>query len=355
MINDNYYFLIYYSIVTLFLYLSLLFLHFYSGNSYEKKVAGSIGIILCYCIAFSMRTKQVGSDAANYVSLIGDSNALLQEMSPIIKKIAYFVRVFGGGNEQLFFFLVSILTCSVFLFAFYRFDRDNFLLMFSALVVSFMFVNVNMNLLRQGIAIGIGFLSLSYLIDRKYYLYFLCVIFSVLSHSSAVILLFPVVLLCLTRRSLVFLYLLICFIAFCIDLSWSEAIYEYKDIHWTMTRLYWYLTWPIGEVFTLRHVYIIYLVVVLIFLLIYNYLDIREKRIFLVSLSIPTVMVIFKSDDFLVNRFSLYFIPIFSVLYFKLLNVFNIRHKTFYLGWWVILPLVWLIKSIVQFDKWWIG
>ncbi|MDD9185648.1 MULTISPECIES: EpsG family protein [unclassified Aliivibrio] len=313
------------------------------------------GVIILYCIFFSFRTADIGSDAGNYVLLIDNSAALSQDMSPMIKIIASVVGFLGGG-EALFFFAISMLICITILYAFYRLERKDFLVVFATFTVSFLFVNINVNIFRQGIAIAFGTLALSYLIEKRYIKYLLFVILATFTHTSAVILLLSFMLVFFMRsKCYIFIYIACCAVFYMLDMSLAQIVFHFKENHWSFARLYWYLTWNKSNVFTLKHIYYLYLIIIIIFLSVFERLNDKQVRLFLVFLTIPSIMTIFRIDAFLVDRFTFYFIPVSVLLTFQLFKIFNLRNNVYVQALFVISLYFWLVKSILQFNIWWGG
>ncbi|XDF77805.1 EpsG family protein [Aliivibrio fischeri] len=353
MISNDYYFLVYYSVLSLFLFISLLAINFYAQDS-SNKWGGGLAVIILYCLFFSFRTADVGSDAGNYILLIDNPAGLSQDMSPMIKIIASVVGFLGGG-ETLFFLAISMLVCITLLYAFYKFERKDFLVVFAIFSVSFLFVNINVNLFRQGIAIAFGTLALSYLIERCYIKYLLFVILATFTHSSAVILLLSFMLVFFIRsRCYILIYIVCCIAFYTFDLSLEQIVFHFKESHWSFARLYWYLTWNKSDLFTLKHIYYLYLFIIIIFLFVFERLNDKQVRLFLVFLTIPSIMTIFRVDDFLVDRFTFYFIPVSALLTFQLFKIFNLRTNVYVQALFVISLCFWLGKSILQFNAWWV-
>jgi len=294
----------------------------------------------------------VGSDASMYLNLILDNPNLEQQMSPFIVFIGKLVNYLNGGSF-LFFLIISLFINSIMFYTFYKIDSKNYILYMAIYSTSFLFINSNINLLRQGMAISIGFLAIYFLVSAQIKRYFIFVFISIFIHSSAVILLIPFFLLKFKNKFYIILFITIIVCLYMFHISIIDLLYYIHDIHWTLDRLYWYLTWDKIIEFKIKHVYYLYILLIAIYLYKFNYLDLKLKNYFLSFLSVLVIIILFRNDDFVVDRFSFYFIPIAVVLYLNLYKLFNIRNK-FYLFIFILFPFLWIGKSLYQFNLWWI-
>ena len=211
-----------------------------------------------------------------------------------------------------------------------------------------------MNVLRQGMAISVGFWAIYYIVNYHFTRYAVAVVLATLIHSSAVILFILPVILWVQKKRTVYLCVFILAILYLATASAVTILYYLQDIHWSFARLYWYLTWENIKQFNLKHVYYLYLVIIAIYLYLYESLSIELRRYSLVFLSILVLMVLFRSDDFIVDRFSFYFIPVAVILYVNLYKVLKVNRNNLYKTLFIFLPFMWLGKSAYQFNLWWI-
>lgn len=349
MIQTNEQFLLYYLIINVSYFTGLIGLHIFGKGKF------CLGVLLTILLSFlySIRSGDIGSDASNYLLLIADNNTLAQEMSPFIVYIGKIVNALSG-NGVLFFFIISLISNLTIFFAFYKIDKKNCLILMAVFSVSFLFLNLNINLLRQGMAISLGTLAIYYVVNNYFFRYFLAVLLAMMIHSSAVILLILPFVLLVQRKWTVYAWVFILLSMYILSISIVSALYYMQGLHWSISRLYWYLTWEDARQFNLKHVYYLYLGMIGIYLYFYERLTIQFKRYTLVFLSVLLLMVIFRVDDFIVDRFSFYFIPIAVVLYVNLYYILGIYRSNFYKLFYILLPFLWLAKSAYQFNLWWI-
>lgn len=133
-----------------------------------------------------------------------------------------------------------------------------------------------------------------------------------------------------------------------------DLVYLVKDYHWIMDRLYWYMSWDKLTPFNLKHVYYLYAILVVVYVYKYNSLDVVQKRFFSIFLSLLFIVFLFKVDDFLVDRFSFYYIPLATYLYFNLIKIFNFKKNNIMLAVFILLPFLWIFKTSYQYNLWWI-
>lgn len=348
MIETNISFLIYYSIINITYFIGLSFLH--SASKY-KLILGLFGTIIL-SLFYSMRSASIGSDAGNYLSLLSNK-PFEQEIEPFIGYIAFFVKLIGGGSI-LFFFIISLIINLLIFYVFYKIDKKNFLIYMAIFSTTFLFINSNINILRQGMAISVGFLSTYYLVNNKLKYYLLSVLLAIFIHFSAFILFLIPLILKIKTQDFVVKYVILMFFLYFGPISAVDFLYYLKGIHWSIDRIYWYLTWERLKPFDLKHVYYLYIGIIIIYLYKFNSISLQLKRYFLSFSTLLLVIILFRDDDFVVDRFSFYFIPLVIVLYVNLFKLLGIKRNKFYIFIFILLPFLWIFKSIYQFNLWWI-
>ena len=219
---------------------------------------------------------------------------------------------------------------------------------------SFLFLNANINILRQGIAIGFLFLSMYYLVYSKIYRYLIFSFIAITVHSSAIVIFIMPFFLYLNNLKRTIYFVCILLVLVISGISIVDLIYFIKGYHWIIDRLYWYMTWDKITPFNLKHVYYLYIGLVIMYIYKYNSLNTIQQRFFSLFLSLFFIIFLFKVDDFLVDRFSFYYIPLVVYLYFNLLRIYNIKDNMLLLAVFILSPFLWIFKTAYQYNLWWI-
>jgi hypothetical protein len=312
-----------------------------------------LGLVILFSILIALRDVSIGSDAGNYYSLVTNPDKFSQKIEPIMYVIAGITRELGGGSF-LFFFIISLLMNFLLYLTYYKIDNKNYIIYIIFLSVSFLFLNANVNILRQAIAIGFVFLSMYYLVYFKIYRYLFFSLIAVFVHSSAIVILIMPIFLYLNSQKIIVYFVGILLGLIISDFAIVDLLYYIKDFHWIIDRLYWYMTWDKITPFNLKHVYFLYIIVFILYIYKYNSLDMIQKRFFSIFLSLFFIIVLFKIDDFLVDRFSFYYIPLVVYLYFNLITIYKFKQKQFVLAMFILFPFLWIFKTAYQHNLWWI-
>lgn len=182
MISSPIVFLFFHISLSLFFYAFMLFFHHIKNNKFY------IGLIYVVSISLllSLRDVTIGSDSIFYYKLVTNPGDFEQKIEPIMYFIAE-VTIFLGGESLLFFFIISLLMNFLLFIAFYKIDKKNYLIYMAFFSTSFLFLNANINIIRQGIAIGFVFLSIYYLVYFKFYRYLFFSFIAVAVHSSSIV------------------------------------------------------------------------------------------------------------------------------------------------------------------------
>ena len=349
MITSPITFLYFYTTLSMSFYILMILLH----HAKRYKYCLGLSLIIFFSILTSLRGLSIGSDSSFYFQLVTNPIDFTQQIEPIMYLIASFTRLLGG-KSFVFFLIISLIINITLYVAFFKIDGKNYLIYTAFLSVSFLYLNANINIVRQGIAISFVFLSIYYLVNFKTYKYLFFSFIAIFVHSSALVtLLMPLFLFFNTRKRVTYFVILIMILSLS-GLTVTYLISLVKDVHWTLDRLYWYMTWGKLTPFKLKHVYFLYIVILLAYILRYQSLDILQKRYFSIFLSLFFIMYVFKVDDFLVDRFSFYYIPLAVFLYFNLIKIYRFKNYQFVLALFTLLPFLWIFKTAYQYNLWWI-
>lgn len=349
MLDTNEFFLIYYLVIGSLYFFTLILVDFRGGDKLSIAIISTITISVLY----ALRADNIASDSKNYLVFVSESDVLVQGMSPFIIYIGRVVNMMSGGSF-VFFLIVSLIVNLGYLYSFYKVDKEKYLIIMAFFSVSFLFLNSNINMLRQGMAISIGTIAIYNAVSSNYLKYFVFSLISLFIHSSAVILFLVPVLLLIKEKQVAWLVFFILAFLFFLDFSIQPFLSELKGFHWSFQRLHWYFTWDNAVRFELKHVYYLYLILIVYCLISFDSLDPLLKRFSLVLLSIPIVVVVFRPGDFMVDRFSLYFVPIILITFVKLTTQSKVFNNGLIYKAFLCLPALWLFKSAYQFNSWWI-
>lgn len=304
---------------------------------------------------FCLRDPSIGSDSVNYASLVTNPGQLKQNIEPFFKFLAYMVRVLGG-NEYIFFFLISFIINTSLIKAFYNLNKINFSFYYLLFITSFLFINMNMNILRQGVAIGLSSLAISYFFNKNYYKFLFLSLLSILSHLSGVIIfILPIFYsINLSPKKIALFFLLLTFLYF---IKLSTFIEPFVNYGFFFKQIYWYLTWEKVKPFQIKHIYYLLLVLFSIVTWLYfkNFKNKTYKIGFYSLFSIFFITAFFREDEFLVDRSSLYFFPFVVMIIFESLSfVKNFGNKLIVSYSLIFGSLLWILQSLYQFYSWWV-
>lgn len=346
-------FLAYISIL-LFSYWLFVFLGSLVKQSNLRLIYLLFGSVL-FSFFFSLRSPEIGSDAANYALLVTSPGELNQAIEPFFIFLAFLVRKLGG-NEYIYFFLISLLINASLITAYFNFSEEKFHFYYLFFITSFLFINMNMNIMRQGVAISIATLALSYFFQKKILNFFLFTFLAILTHLSSIIFLLIPVLWSLKLRpkqitvlslGLVGLYFI----------KLSTLIQPLVQYGFFFDKLYWYLTWDKVMPFKIKHVYFLLMILFLIALVVHfkNVENRKWKMGFYSLLSILFVSSVFREDEFLVDRSAFYFFPVVAMITFDIFEIFKLKtNKQLVLNILIFGSLIWMGQALFQYYSWWI-
>ena len=308
-----------------------------------------------FSVLFSLRDPSIGNDAANYASLVTSPGLLQQKIEPFFLFLAWLVRFFGG-NEYVYFFLISLLINVFLLKAFYIFNKNRFHLYYLFFITSFLFINMNMNIMRQGVAISFTTLAIAYYYSKAYLKFLFLIIAAILTHvSSAIILLVPLFGIFNFKPQIIKTLILGLIILYFVKLS--TFIQPFTQYGFFLDKLYWYLTWDKIIPFKLKHVYYLFLILFLVVTVRYfrDFNNYNLKISFNSLLSVFLIVTLFREDEFLVDRSVFYYYPLIVITVLNLVDLFNKKfNKDVVLYSMVFGSLIWLGQSLYQFYSWWI-
>lgn len=143
--------------------------------------------LLLLSIFAGVRSNRVGTDSGTYTSLFQSNlNTEYYEFNPDVEiGYQYFEYFLLNFTHQYYwlFLITSFIVCFCCLSVIKRFSHDYIFSIF--LFITLGFYTFFFNGLRQGVAMAIFALSLPYLLEKKFILYFLICIFASFVHISA--------------------------------------------------------------------------------------------------------------------------------------------------------------------------
>lgn len=180
--------------IFVFLYLCLMIAIVFSGiYLYHKKDSISDGVLLVYALTVvcivsylcGLRGISVGTDTMHYYGFFLSNKeyeffSLFDE--PIIYFVKIFVKLFAGFH--FFLFLVSGVISISFLYYSKKVGKSDWILLFVLTISFFLSFDLQVNILKQGMASG---LLLAFLVQSKIRYMVLFGSLAVLSHASATI------------------------------------------------------------------------------------------------------------------------------------------------------------------------
>lgn len=173
-----------------------------SNDQRGKKYTVFFSLILIFLFITLMLLRDVsaGSDFGNYTAMYEQQGSFNNVWEVYHRNYTFsFLQYLGqtvGLDSKQFYSVFSIFSALLVYRAFYLFFEDKrlALLAFGFFLLSSTFIFMYANTLRQGLALSLMMLSISYYWKRKYIVFFVFSILAIFSHFSSVIFLVSVVL-----------------------------------------------------------------------------------------------------------------------------------------------------------------
>ena len=310
--------------------------------------------VIMSSVFFTMRSTDVASDSSFYSLLVTHPEQFHQKIEPFFLLLALIIRVFSN-NEYILYFVISLIINLCLIISFYKIDKKYYPIYMGIYSVSFVYLNSNINILRQGIAIAFLFYAIvSYFkSDKKQFWIFS--LLAVLEHSSS----FIVILMLLIGDKLKLSYkrigvYLILYIAIYDFVDTVAVIGMFSGVHWTIDRLYWYLSWNKLAPFEYKHIYYLLILLLLIYIGLLKKLEETDVAFLKFFLTLFVVILVFKRDEFTVDRIAYYYFPIITVMIFRLKYYLPDRLSKYYPLFIGLSSGIWIVKSYSQFYSWWV-
>lgn len=169
------------------LVISLLFI--YLSEKTNNKVLKTILCILSAVpfILISVLRYDVGTDymyryVPNYNQMA--EGKIVPNLEIGFKLLIQFCLLFTK-DYQILFVITSIITISLFMFTIHKYSKNKLLSVAIFFLGGFFFQSLN--ILRQYMAIGIIFFTYRYLLEKKYWVFFLGILLALLIHNTSII------------------------------------------------------------------------------------------------------------------------------------------------------------------------
>lgn len=317
-------------------------------------------IILIISQLYGYRLDTVGLDSLQYAKLFSAGYSDRDDIEPVLLMIAKFVGFFTE-NYQIFFTVVCLIINYFVLCSFKKLDNKYYPIICAIYFSTFLFININVNIIRQGLAIAFSFYALTcYLTNNSKKKFIIYSLLALMSHLSSIFFLISVFFVRLRLTNIIVIsYVSVVLLSFTINIS--HVVGYLSKYHLIFNKLYWYLTWPYLVEWHLKHFYYYVFMLTMVCTIMIN-----RKRIILPKFMYPLVnimlfgiivLLIFRVDEMLADRiFYFYLLPCIYLSY----GLYNVLIR--YLRKYTIIITVVLIffvmlvmiKSNYQYYTWFV-
>lgn len=314
----------------------------------------TFSIIGLLSLVIGARGTGVGLDSKEYAAFFVIGSDKIDE------PMFHLIKLMSLHNITAAFIITSLATNIILLLAFRKFGK-RYPLYIALYLCTFLFINMNVNIVRQGLAMAIFSYAAAALLDYSYRKYWLIGIIAIITHFSAAIPVFSLAIIVLYEkrgaRSAFIPLMILCAILYFVNLSNILAPFaSYSEL---LNKVYWYLTWNIGKAWKFKHIYflILFLIVALLIanrVFFLNFLGQRRNHLALMSIICGFLLVfIFRQEEMFADRIFYYFIFFIPILIYSLAERSKFRMVALVL---LVIGLnIWYMKSIViQYPNWFI-
>lgn len=325
---------------------SLFFVNFTKSANFAF-VYASICAVLVGCI-FGIRSDNIGLDSKNYADFFEGSHII--EGSPGFVLLAIFFRLFAS-DYGVFFIVISVLS-NVFMVVGLRHISKNYVFVYGLILTSFTFLNMNINIIRQGLAVSLMIFSVGMILADRRKLSIFITLLAASIHPTAILMAANVFLVNreISSRAKFFLFVTVFFLYVFSVMDLINLIASVSD---ALKRYVWYFYWDIANPWKIKHVY--YGVFLLLGLLFFfsRRVSWEAHRVLAYVLYGVVLLLAFKSEEMVADRVFLYFMPMIPVLMYYAVTRFN--PKILAVGALVVMSNLWLLKTMFyQYPGWFI-
>lgn len=325
----------------------LFFVSFVRNKTFKLMMTLSVtGLI---SVVYGVRGSGIGLDTSVYLDIYHNLDA--RPLEPIFSVLFELGRILSL-NDTILLLLISSLINFILLLAFYMVS-DDYPILLALCNVSHFYVNMNISIIRQGLALSLFVLAIALFVKNKYWKTFFVGVFAVLSHMSAVII-FPIMVFGRLKFNNYLLMIYVIGVLFLSTFKLSTVLAPFIGYHSIIAKAYWYFTWGIAKAWHVKHVY--YLVFLLFgFCLMWlrnsPYEKIRKYNL-IFAIGIFTIFL-FKEEEMVVDRFFYFFFPIVVIMIYLMNSKF--KNTKLYFGIVFLGMNGWLYKTMfMQYPKWFI-
>ncbi|MEZ9109844.1 EpsG family protein [Vibrio cyclitrophicus] len=314
-------------------------------------------LIYVNCFFMAVRDPAIGIDTVTYVKIFEslDFNLYPLTIDPLFEILIRTLHIFSNDGRFFLFVCYFIISFNI-ISSLKRIDRKGCYLAYSIFMVSFLYFNMNFNILRQAISISFLLQYISLLYVRCYKKSLICILIASFFHVSSVVLigLFFLYKIKNTNKTIVLMIAsIIFFFAFEPIVSISGALSPY---HWTFDKLYRYTTWEYSNPFQFKVQYILTLFLFTGYFYFYRKKTSENFHRFIILGFLYGVVVVslFSFDEMVADRifyvFFFYNFLIVSRVYQDLIIRTPIMVYIFFL-----MMSAWCIKTVyIQFPVWFV-
>lgn len=347
MIADYDQFHLFYGLIV-FTAVNLLFLiNFLRTELFRILAALLIVVIVSFFLGF--RQDNIGIDSAQYSDIF--MGLIDREgIEPVFLVLRYLLRPISS-TYSIFFIVSSLMINVLILYSFKQITR-NYPLAMALFLSTFLFLNMNINVMRQALAISIAFYALSSLINQKLYRFWLFLLVAISTHYTAAVFI-PIYFIrnCRITKRVGILFIFLALTLFSVKAS--EFFVYIKDVNDYFNRIYYYFKWNGGVEWHIKHIYYMVLVLVTVYFSANQTISIKYQNIFNYYLYGILLVLFFREEEMVADRIFYYFILIGIVLIINLKSI--VRNKLlFYLPLWIGMNLWFLKTVIIQLPSWFI-
>ncbi len=332
----------YFTVTTLVVIIFFL-LHFNKVNVHIYTITLAINAL--FSLFIILRDMSIGVDAQSYYDFFDSKDVLISE--PLFN----FLNLFNLPPTIILFFISLTTTTTIFVY-FKNFSLRPYLMM-GFYYCTFVFLNSQINIIRQGVAIGLFHLSLVFLSKNQLFKFFIVASTTILTHYSSLIIYLAIFIgKKLFKITPYFITVSITITIALYIVDFSNTIVTFAE-YFGIGTLAWYLSWDLGKAWEIKHIF--YFLIPFCFYILYkshNEFINKNQTPLLALLSIFLIAMLFKRDEMFTDRLIYYSVPSFIAL----TDVYLFRNIKYSSAVIVILSIIWLIKTAYfQLPNWFIN
>lgn len=344
----------------LFFYSVLFFIFGFLFFKKKQVVLPFFLLVFSFIATLAFRDENLGIDTIIYVTIFKTLNFNLYplEIDPLFKLLIFAIRSISDNGCFFLFVCYFILNLNVIL-SFYLLNKKTFMISYSLFVVTFLFYNLHLNILRQGLSLSFMFLAFAlYCRGLQYKSYFFMLI-ALLFHGSSIVGILVYFAKFIKRIDVCFV------ISFLLMLSSSLFMDDFiillsriAEYHWLLDKLYRYTSWKYLTPFSfkLQHILALFLLFVSVIIVKVNDLDllIKDRLCYLLRILILgfVPLAFFSFDQMVADRMYMFFYFINIMILSELFLIVRDRRLIFMS---YIFYFTWLGKTLfIQFPIWFI-